>query len=159
VADPRFLISARIVDPRPARRGDVDWAVPVPNPTVWRLVGANNRELGRSAQSYVDARACRAGVTLLQRQLPQLTPVVWSDGRGRWLWRLDVDKRPTAMAARSYLRQREAHYNLELFLASVPVARLPDAPPRPAAAATSRPGATGAPGRDRAAGSVASEAV
>lgn len=158
MADPRFLISARIVDPRPARRGDLDWAVPVPNPTVWRLVGANNRELGRSAQPYVDARACRAGVTLLQRQLPQLTPAVWSDGRGRWLWRLDVDKRPVAIAARSYLRQREAHYNLELFLASIPVARSPDALPRPAAAA-SRPGATGAPGRDRPAGGAASEAV
>lgn len=31
----------------------------------------------------------------------------------------------------SYLRQRESHYNVALFLAAAPVARLPSAPPRP----------------------------
>lgn len=164
MADPRFLISARSVDPRPARRDDAGWGVPVPVPTVWRLLGANNRELGRSATPYVDARACRAGVTLLRRQLAQLTPVVWSDPRGRWLWRLDLDGRPVAVAARSYLRQRESHYNLELFLASVPVAKLADTPPvaraaadRAACAAAANPRRDVGP--DVPPGSVASEAV
>ena len=147
MADPRFLISARIVDPRPARRADAGWGVPVPVPTVWRLVGANNRELGRAAQPYVDGRACRQGVTLLRRQLPRLQPAVWSDARGRWVWRLDVDGRPVAVAARSYLRQREALYNLDLFLAAIPTASLPEQPP-----------AAPAP-RDLPSGGVDSEAV
>jgi hypothetical protein len=127
VAEPRFLISSRAPrDTRAAARPDPGWGVPVSVPTVWRLLGANNRELGRSAKEYADAPTARVGIAQLRRQLPLLTPAVWADERGRWLWRLDVGAVPLAVAARSYLRQRESAHNLALFLAAVPVARVPD---------------------------------
>jgi hypothetical protein len=92
------------------------------------LVGANNRELGRAAQFYVDAHACRQGVTLLRRQLPHVDAAMWCDETGRWMWRLEVDRRPVAIAARAYLRQRESTYNLQQFLAAAPIAATPELP-------------------------------
>lgn len=129
MAEPRFLCSGRPA-PATSREGlrDAGWGVREPVPTVWRLLGANNRELGRAAQFFVDERACRQGVTMLRHRLPALQSAMWCDDTGRWAWRLEDQKRPVAIAGRAYLRQREAVYNLEQFLAAVPVARTPCCP-------------------------------
>ncbi len=134
MAEPRFLFSsqpARTVSRERLRESA--WGVAQPVPTVWRLVGPNNRELGRAAQFFADERTCRQGVTALRRQYDQLQPTVWCDDTGRWVWRLDIAQRPVAVAARAYLRQRESAFNLAQFLAAVPVARIPEpqAPPAP----------------------------
>lgn len=93
--------------------------------TIWRLLGPNNREIGRSAQAYTDAPTAKAGIGFLRRQLDHLEARVGCDQSGAWTWRLDLDGRPVAIAARSYQRRREAAFNLAQFLAAAPVARAP----------------------------------
>jgi hypothetical protein len=124
MAEPRFLCSGR-PNPGASRQGmrDSAWGVREPAPTVWRLLGANNRELGRAAQFFSDELACRHSVSILRRRLPELEAAMWCDAAGRWVWRLEDQKRPIAIAPRAYLRQREALYNLEQFRAAVPIAR------------------------------------
>lgn len=129
MAEPRFLCSGR-PSPGSSREGlrESAWGVREPVPTVWRLLGANNRELGRAPQFFVDERACGQHVAVLRRRVADLEPAMWCDGDGRWVWRLDDRKRPIAVSGRAYLRQREALYNLEQFLAAVPIARTPCCP-------------------------------
>ncbi|MGW4897575.1 hypothetical protein ACWEQL_35790 [Kitasatospora sp. NPDC004240] len=102
---PRFLIVSR-----PAR------ADRQPGGTVWRLLGANNRHLGQSGETFRDAAACRAAIEEYQHRLDQGRAVMCSTGQG-WLWRLELDGRAVAGSARGYLRQRECQYNLARFLA------------------------------------------
>ena len=133
MAEPRFLLSGQIrrESGRVCRPFDT-WAGE-PIPTLWRLVGANNREIGRAAQQFSDARTCRHGITLLRRQVDNLVPTMWCNQAGMWLWRLELDKRPIAQAARAYLRRRESVFNLDQFLAAVPVAAVPGLGPEPRA--------------------------
>lgn len=108
------------------RRSDGGLADPAATAMIWRLVGENNRDIGRSAQAYVDPRACRSGVILLRRQLARLEPSVCFDGVGQWTWRLELDGCPVAVSARSYQRRREAVRSLQRFRSLVEIARVPD---------------------------------
>jgi hypothetical protein len=140
VAEPRFLLGVQSTAGRRERAIRVGWAAASEPCFVWRLVGANNRELGRAAQAYVDPAACRAGVSFLRRQLDHLDARVWCDDSTRWSWRLELNGTPVAISARAYMRRREAVFNLEQFLAAVPGANSPG-PPRaaPAAAVAASP--------------------
>jgi len=91
---------------------------------AWRLAAANNRELGRSARVFTDLASCREAAARLQREIRRAESAASSDPTGRWGWRLDLDGRPLATSARSYLRYRECHYNLVQFIAAVPAALL-----------------------------------
>lgn len=140
MAEIRYLLSS---PSRSATRDSQDaWGYPAPEATIWRLIGLNNRELGRSAQAYVDPPSCRAGIGFLRRQLDHLDQRVWCDG-GRWQWRLELNARPVATSGRGYARRREAEFNLAQFLAAAPQARIPGAPRplpvRPEPAAQSAP--------------------
>jgi hypothetical protein len=132
VAEPRFLLGVQSSAGRRERAIRVGWADAAKPCFVWRLVGPNNRELGRSAQAYTDAAACRAGISFLRRQLDHLEARVWCDESTRWLWRLDLNGTPVANSARAYMRRREAVFNLEQFLAAVPGAASPGVPRTPA---------------------------
>lgn len=125
MAEPRYLLGVQSVAGRRERAARVGWAAASEPCFVWRLVGANNREIGRSAQAYADAAACRAGISFLRRQLDHLETRVWSDDTMRWLWRLDLNGQPVATSARAYMRRREAIFNLEQFLAAAPLAAAP----------------------------------
>jgi hypothetical protein len=137
VAEPRFLLGVQSAAGRRERAVRVGWAAASQPCFVWRLVGPNNRELGRSAQAYVDAAACRAGISFLRRQLDHLETRVWCDDSTRWLWRLELNGTPVATSARAYMRRREAAFNLEQFLAAAPGAASPGAPKSPPAPAAS----------------------
>ncbi|MCF3131479.1 hypothetical protein [Streptomyces olivochromogenes] len=52
--------------------------------------------------------------------------LVMADIAGAWTWRVQLDGRDVAMAGRAYQRHRECQYNLNQFLAAVPVAQLSD---------------------------------
>lgn len=139
MAEPRFLLGVQSSAGRRERAIRVGWAAASQPCFVWRLVGANNRELGRSAQAYTDAAACRAGVSFLRRQMGHLEVRIWCDETTRWLWRLDLHGTPVATSARAYMRRREAVFNLEQFVAAVPGAASPGVGRTPAARTPGEP--------------------
>ena len=119
----RFLfVSGRLSEaptawPVPAamRSGDAWFA--------WRLVGGNNRELGRSACLF--GTLGEAQVSAREASLLGATarPLLAADAAtGSWSWRLSVDGRTVAVAARTYRRQRECHYNVAQFAAACEIA-------------------------------------
>lgn len=97
---------------------------------AWRLLGANNRELGRSPIWYPDIETCREAVRALKREIGGVTPAMSSVAMpgGAWSWRLVVGGTAVAVAGRPYHRQRECAYNLSHFVAAVPDARIADEP-------------------------------
>lgn len=95
---------------------------------AWRLLGANNRELGRSGWPYADLDSCRLAVLDLLERLDQVEASMAAGPRNSaWTWRLILDGQAAASASRSYQRQRECAYNLERFLEALPVAIAPRA--------------------------------
>jgi hypothetical protein len=93
---------------------------------AWRLVGGNNRVLGRAPQGFVDFETGYAAIVFLRSRIADALPVlgVAPDTGGR-TWRLEIDNVVVARSARTYLRGRENLYNLAHFLDSVPLAELP----------------------------------
>jgi len=112
---------------------------------AWRLLGRNNRELGRSPVTYRSIPACLSAIARLKADVDVTTRLLAVDPEdGRWLWRLESLGSPMAVSARSYQRQRECLYSLNQFVAAVSEAALPateiempgpprrpDAPPTP----------------------------
>jgi hypothetical protein len=87
---------------------------------AWRLLGGNNRDLGRSAKVFPGESDCRTAVESVQQRADELVPVIVAEAvTGMWSWRLQLDGVPVAVAARPYFRQREGHYNLGQFLAAL----------------------------------------
>lgn len=125
MAEPRFLLGVQSTAGRRERAARVGWATAAQPCFVWRLVGANNREIGRSAQAFTDAASCRTGISFLRRQLGHLEARISCDESTRWSWRLDLNGQPVAQSARVYMRRREAVANLEQFLAAAPTATAP----------------------------------
>ncbi|MFG2821222.1 hypothetical protein ACGFX4_17565 [Kitasatospora sp. NPDC048365] len=120
MGQPRFLIVSRPQLPDPARGG-----------TVWRLLGANNRHLGQSEETFLDVAGCLAAIGRLQRGLDRSRSVIAGEEHGQlWRWRLELDGAPVASSTRAYRRQRECQYSLGLFLAG---ARSAEPGPRPLA--------------------------
>ena len=93
---------------------------------AWRLVGGNNRVLGRAPGCFVDFETGYAAVLFLRARIADAVPVlgVAADTGGR-TWRLEIDNAVVARSARTYLRGRENLYNLAHFLDSVLLADLP----------------------------------
>ena len=127
MASPRFLVVTgrklgnRAIPQWPDRWGlrageasaDGTWV-------AWRLAGANNRELGRSALIFPDVTACHGSVAELQAGVDRAEPLVSMDHLVRgWSWRLDLDGPTVAVSGRSYQRERECSYNLGQFLVAV----------------------------------------
>ncbi|MFE9424489.1 hypothetical protein ACFYNO_16135 [Kitasatospora sp. NPDC006697] len=112
MGQPRFLIVSRPAVRSVSALGDIRRSE-----TVWQLVGANNRSLGRSHGSFGDVPSCQAAIRRMVSGLPQCRPSLQLVEHGRlWTWRLELDDQVLAVSARSYRRQRECQYNLEGFL-------------------------------------------
>jgi hypothetical protein len=136
MAVPRFLfvpgvaVGAFLTPPWPSEWAAeaTGWAFPEQpgsgeSRTAWRLLGANNRELGRSAKVYRDLDSCREAVRELRDKLAGAESLIaLSETTGLWTWRLNVEGRWVAVAGRSYQRRRECAYNLAQFLAAAPAA-------------------------------------
>ena len=89
----------------------------------WRLLGMNNRELGRSAHSFPDAEAAQAAITRLRDDLPETAGHISHDPVNQsWHWRLDGSDGPVAVSGRGFRHERECRYNLDQFLDVSPVA-------------------------------------
>ena len=140
MAEPRFLL---VSGGSPARVAPGAWPghwAPVAGSAhadgawfAWRLLGSNNRELGRSSSVFADASSCYRSALALQLGLSTAEPIAEvNQGTGLWVWRVELDGAPSAVAARPYKRRRECLYSLERFLASAPVATTdPRRPSRP----------------------------
>jgi hypothetical protein len=91
---------------------------------AWRLLSANNRELGRSYNTFPDTLACAQAVAVLRIRIGDAEPAIVAGLRtGWWHWEVTVDGVAIAISPRSFTRQRECEHNLEQFLAGVDVVR------------------------------------
>lgn len=92
---------------------------------LWMLVSPNNRQLGRGEEGWPTYAECWAAVVRLRDEHRRADAVALTDEfTGQWAWRLDLDNETVAVSSRSYLRARECSYNLERFLAAVPLAEV-----------------------------------
>ena len=89
----------------------------------WRLIGANNRELGRSPVTYDGLPEARHMATTVRLKAIELSKVFANDDTdGSWIWRASLGSTTVAVSGRTYLRQRECHYNYQQFVAALGVA-------------------------------------
>ena len=94
----------------------------------WRLLGANNRELGRSALSYADAEAALASIGRVRALVASGDAHIIHDrGTGLWAWHLDDAGALVANSGRGFRHERECRYNLEQFRDAAPTAPSSDA--------------------------------
>jgi hypothetical protein len=94
---------------------------------AWRLLGRNNRELGRSSTVHPSADACVDSLGVLRTRISDLVPMLVVDvDTGLWGWRLALDGKPVVVAPRTYHRQREGHYSVGQFLLLAASARVGD---------------------------------
>ena len=95
----------------------------------WRLLGANNRELGRCAAAYPDATAATEGIEEARRgAVTAVARISHEAGVGSWTWSLIVGDTAIATSGRGFRHERECRYNLEQFRDCAPVSALIDAP-------------------------------
>jgi len=90
----------------------------------WRLLGANNRELGRAAVSYPDAEAALSAVDEVRGIAGQAAAHILHDpATGTWAWHL-LGGAATVIATsgRGFRHERECRYNLDQFRQLAPEA-------------------------------------
>jgi hypothetical protein len=88
--------------------------------TAWRLLSANNRELGRGPVDFRDEETCREAVLRLTVNIEEAVTVMCREQpTAMWGWRLTLGSEPVALSGRSYRRERECLYNLAQFRSGV----------------------------------------
>src|SRR5262245_45275571 len=93
----------------------------------WRLMGANNRELGRSALSFVSYPLTRRAIKQLQESADRLVRYTLPDpATGRWSWRLDLDDMAVAVSGRWYERDHDSRLAADKFIELTPDSELAD---------------------------------
>lgn len=86
-----------------------------PDAVEWRLISANNWELGRSATPVGSLEDCLTIVLDLSATIDGLVDEVLADPRGGWRWRLLRDGVAVAVSSRSFLRRVECESTLAQF--------------------------------------------
>jgi hypothetical protein len=86
-----------------------------PATVEWRLISANNRELGRSAVPVGTLDASVGVVLDLRATIEGFTDEVLADPRGGWRWRLLRDGTPIAVSSRPFLRRVACEATLAQF--------------------------------------------
>jgi hypothetical protein len=91
---------------------------------AWRLLSANNRELGRSYATFPNPSECAEAVALLRTRLGDAEAAIVAGLRtGLWHWEVNIGGTPIAISPRSFTRQRECDHNLGQFLSGAAVVR------------------------------------
>jgi hypothetical protein len=90
----------------------------------WRVLGANNRELGRSAGPFWRVDQAYQAVHEAQAVLERTVTRFWADDLGEWFWNISLDGEQLAVSSRGYRRQRECNYSIEQFREHFPTARV-----------------------------------
>lgn len=126
----RHVPAQTAVGLRRARRDGSDSG---PDAVTWRLVGANNHELGRSPDVHGTLDDCCAAVERLQGRIEEAAPLVTmstgttAGGTGAWTWQLALDGDCAAVSTRTFRRQRECRHSCQLFLAAAAGAQVASA--------------------------------
>lgn len=81
----------------------------------WRLISANNWELGRCPSPFENLETCLAAVTEVKAAVDSAVVEVYLDPVGSWRWRLKVEGSPVAVSSRSYSRRIECEGTLSQF--------------------------------------------
>jgi hypothetical protein len=90
----------------------------------WRVLGANNRELGRSAGPFRRVDEAYQAVHEAQAVLERTVIRFWADDLGEWFWNISIDGEQLAVSSRGYRRQRECIYSIEQFREHFPTAKV-----------------------------------
>lgn len=97
---------------------------------AWRLLGPNNRELGRAARVYPDAESAHDAISRLRHLVATArVHVVHRDSPGQWAWTLDDEDGPIAVSGRGFRHERECRQNLDHFREAAPTAATSDGEP------------------------------
>jgi hypothetical protein len=116
-------VRLRVATAFPVGSDEVLEAVVWSSQVRWRLLSANNRQLGRGAPTYPDVTAARRAVRLLAARLGDAEPDVhFRDRAAGWVWSLRVGNELAAVSGRGYERSALAGQALELFLVDLPLA-------------------------------------
>lgn len=94
---------------------------------AWRLLGGNNREIGRSTRVFDDFARCYEAIRHVQTALRDVRrhSTRLLESSGLWTWLVDIDGRPEVTSGRGYYRQRECRANAQQFLDLMPTATTP----------------------------------
>jgi hypothetical protein len=86
----------------------------------WRVIAANNRPLGRSAEAFASLAECVTAATRLHREVAQAASSVLFDiADGHWQWTVLLADEPVAVCVHSYKRRVECERALRQFLEAV----------------------------------------
>jgi hypothetical protein len=88
----------------------------------WRLLGGNNRDLGRGFESFPDTEACRLGIKNLLAGLDQTETSLVRTEASRWEWRLRQDGQVVARSGHTFDRRTRCDQASLLFLSLAPQA-------------------------------------
>jgi hypothetical protein len=108
----RFQILYRVTSltGAPDETDHVDWY-------GWRLMGANNRELGRSPFGYASYQLARRAIRQLKQATTRLVQHSATDPlTGRWGWRVDLDGAAVAVSGRWYERDHDGRAGASKFV-------------------------------------------
>lgn len=94
----------------------------------WRLLGSNNRELGRASRAYPDAESALGAVAAVRRlAVDGVAHIVHETTPTPWVWHLeDAEGVVVATSGRGFRHERECRYNLEQFREAAPTAPAAD---------------------------------
>ena len=89
----------------------------------WRLLGSNNRELGRSSLAYPDAEAALEAISVVRRLAASgEAHIVHDQVSSLWIWQLKDAGQLVANSGRGFRHERECRYNPAQFRSSGPSA-------------------------------------
>ncbi|MBV9593888.1 MAG: hypothetical protein JO147_08875 [Actinobacteria bacterium] len=82
----------------------------------WRLLSANNRDLGRGVVGYRDPESCLLSIKLIVISLDGLEMQVRRRESSEWRWTLGTDGEAIVVGAHGYDRQVRCHQAVRQFL-------------------------------------------
>jgi hypothetical protein len=90
----------------------------------WRVIGANNRELGRAAGPAWKVDEAYQAVHEAQLAFDRTTTHLGADAVGTWSWHISLGSEVVAVSSRGYRRQRECVYSADQFREQFPSAKV-----------------------------------
>jgi hypothetical protein len=90
----------------------------------WRLLSANNRELGRGCEAYGTAENCLLAIKHLIGQLDELVPSIRRREGNLWQWSLVIASVPIVIGGHPYDRQVRSQEAASRFLRDARDARV-----------------------------------
>jgi hypothetical protein len=89
----------------------------------WRVIGENNRELGRGAGPFWQVDEAYQAADDAQAVLEQTVTCFWADDLRGWFWNVSLEGEQLAVSGRGYRQQRECSYSVKQFRERFPTAK------------------------------------